>query len=719
MKRYSTIILLTLISFFGYAQEIITELENNPVISSRSREWERYKTAAIEAVVPLTLPFFDDFSARDVYPSGQNWQDRYVYVNTDYAINPPNIGVATLDAINDKGEIYPHANPGPGVFQADMLTSLPVRLDSVFKPVARALTPADSVYLSFYYQPQGRGNAPEHGDLLMLQFGFFTGDSVFVEVDSIEYMVDQTYNPGDSILLPCGLPEDSSWVSVNPYLIMHGSVFQLIPGDVITLPCDSVFEPEIRWKLEWFANGTELDTNFYTEAKPLTYFRHVMIPITDQVYFRPDFFFRFTNFVSLADNSLPSWQSNADHWNIDYVYLNMNRNRKDTTYKALSFVDRAPSMIRKYESMPYRQYMNDPTNAMKDSIDMVITNLDTLIHNTSYKYILQDQQGTVLDSCLRGNWDIEPVYESGYLDYINFAKPPVCFGFFPVDFTKDSSVFTIKHYLTTGTSGEGDLNDTLVAEQVFSNFFAYDDGTAEAGYGLTPSGAQLAYFFQLNEPDTLRAIKIHFNETRTGANLQPFYLAVWKDDNGQPGELLYYQEVEKPEMTKTINGFHTYILDTILPIASSYYIGWIQTTDDNLNVGLDRHNQAQQFMFFNVTGEWFQSIQNGALLIRPVVGKPLSDDQEIPPVTKRTEIDIYPNPVKSGEITIGLPTDISDPDISRMVVMELYNIMGQVVYSGPYIEQLDISDFKDGLYILILRGNSPNQHYMGKLMIIR
>jgi hypothetical protein len=107
------------------------------------------------------------------------------------------------------------------------------------------------------------------------------------------------------------------------------------------------------------------------------------------------------------------------------------------------------------------------------------------------------------------------------------------------------------------------------------------------------------------------------------------------------------------------------------------------------------------------------------LLIRPVVGKPLSGDQEIPPVTKRTEIDIYPNPVKSGEITIGLPTDISDPDISRMVVMELYNIMGQVVYSGPYIEQLDISDFKDGLYILILRGNSPNQHYMGKLMIIR
>jgi hypothetical protein len=720
MKKYFAIFSLLLFSALGFSQEIITELGTNPAIKTRKDLPELLKAGLLEPVLPVTLPFFDDFSSREIYPVSLRWQDQFAYINTDYAINPPNIGVATLDAINEKGEIYAGANPGPGVFLADKLTSRPIRLDSVFTPVAKPLTPADSVYLSFFYQPQGRGNAPEQNDLLVLEFGFYTGDSLFLSMDSIDYVVEQIYNPGDSLLLPCLLPEDSVWVSVNPYLQMHGSSFQLLPGDVITLPCDSIFEAEIAWKIEWFSTGTELDTNFYVEGDPLTYFRRVMVPIKNEVFFRSDFLFRFKNFVSLADNSLPSWQSNADHWNIDFVYLNFNRTWKDTTYKALSFVDRVPSMIRKYESMPYNQYTSDPTNIMKDSIDIVITNMDTLEHNTSYRYVLYDQTGNALDSCMRGNWDIPPVYETGYLDYINFNKPPVCFGFFPVDFYKDSALFIIKHFLTTGTSGTGDLNDTLVAEQFFSNYFAYDDGSAEAGYGLTPSGSQLAYLFNLNEPDTLRAIQMYFNETRTSSNNQPFYMAVWKDNNGKPGELIYSQQVKSPEFTKELNKFYTYELDTALPVTSLFYIGWIQTTDDNLNIGFDRHNQAQEYMYYNVTGEWIQSIQKGSLMMRPVVGKSLKDEEpDNPPSENSPEIEIHPNPVKSGAITILLPLELSDPDLSAQISMDIFNLMGQKVFSGPYTDTLDITNLRDGLYILTVRGNTPNQFYTGKLMIIR
>ncbi len=443
-----------------------------------------------------------------------------------------------------------------------------------------------------------------------------------------------------------------------------------------------------------------------------------MIPVADEKWLRSDFRFRFRNYVSLADNSLPSWQSNADHWNIDLVYLNINRTVHDTTFKILSFVDRPPSMIRQYESMPYHQYMSDPTNMMKDSIEMVITNLDTLIHNTAYRYVLYDQNLTPLDSCLRGNWDISPVYESGYLDYINFTRPPVCFGFFPVDFTKDSALFNIAHYLTTGSGSYEGLNDTLRSTQAFRNYFAYDDGTAEAGYGLTPEGSQLAYRFTLKEPDTLRAIQMYMNETRTGANMDAFYLGVWKDDNGIPGVLEYSQQVKEPVYTKGINQFHTYILDTAIAIASTFYIGWIQTTDDNLNIGFDRHNQSCQFLFYNTSGEWIQSIQNGSVMMRPVVGKSLITPEPAPEAGNPKILEVYPNPVRSGEIYFRLPEEMNDLAASDHVTLQVMNLTGQMVFEGSYTKELNIDAFTEGLYFVIVRGPNPAQYYTGKLMII-
>lgn len=720
MRRILIILCLWIAGASAFGQEVIMELRTNPVLlrGKPAMDASLLKSAKSGTDLPISLPFLDDFSSRDIYPSYDRWQDQYVFINTDYPVNPPNLGVATLDAINDKGEIYPNAVPGPAVFQADVLTSRLIRLDSVFSPVARKITPADSVYLSFYYQPQGRGNAPEPSDMLILDFGIYTGDSVFVRVDSILYTINNNYYAGDSLLLPCGLPDDSVWVSVNPYLILHGGQYSLIPGDQITLPCDSVFEPEVDWDIIWGATGQKLDTNFFSENDPLSYFRRVMIPVADEKWLRSDFRFRFRNYVSLADNSLPSWQSNADHWNIDLVYLNINRTVHDTTFKILSFVDRPPSMIRQYESMPYHQYMSDPTNMMKDSIEMVITNLDTLIHNTAYRYVLYDQNLTPLDSCLRGNWDISPVYESGYLDYINFTRPPVCFGFFPVDFTKDSALFNIAHYLTTGSGSYEGLNDTLRSTQAFRNYFAYDDGTAEAGYGLTPEGSQLAYRFTLKEPDTLRAIQMYMNETRTGANMDAFYLGVWKDDNGIPGVLEYSQQVKEPVYTKGINQFHTYILDTAIAIASTFYIGWIQTTDDNLNIGFDRHNQSCQFLFYNTSGEWIQSIQNGSVMMRPVVGKSLITPEPAPEAGNPKILEVYPNPVRSGEIYFRLPEEMNDLAASDHVTLQVMNLTGQMVFEGSYTKELNIDAFTEGLYFVIVRGPNPAQYYTGKLMII-
>ena len=43
-------------------------------------------------------------------------------------------------------------------------------------------------------------------------------------------------------------------------------------------------------------------------------------------------------------------------------------------------------------------------------------------------------------------------------------------------------------------SGNRDiLVDSTIYHQGFYNYYAYDDGTPEMGYGLEPAGAQLGY----------------------------------------------------------------------------------------------------------------------------------------------------------------------------------------------------------------------------------
>ena len=117
-----------------------------------------------------TLPFWDDFSQPLVDTSGfatpdtSNWiKNTGVLINTGLGIDPPTLGVASFDGAALKGE--PHANDSSSIGLSDELTACPINLAMV--PEAER----SSVYFSFFWQPQGRGDFPESpGDSLRLQF---------------------------------------------------------------------------------------------------------------------------------------------------------------------------------------------------------------------------------------------------------------------------------------------------------------------------------------------------------------------------------------------------------------------------------------------------------------------------------------------------------------------------------------------------------------------
>lgn len=697
MKLSSIIIVIfLLIALPLRSQEVLTGLSENPVIKHYLKQNPDLKSSIIEQPEPILLPFIETFKKTSVFPDQEKWMDRQVFINNDFALFPPTWNVATFDAIDQFGNLYPDANPI--LFRADALTSRPIRLDSVFSPQPKALSPADSVYLSFYFQPQGRANDPQPRDSLVLEFGHYTGKYLFSRIDSITvlagiYGVDTIY-PGDMLFSPC-----------NPllYIIARDTLY---PNDPITLPCDSVFVPETRWYRVWSFPGMTLDT--FLKKNNNQYFKQIFIPITDTIFFRKDFQFRFFNYASISNENLQSWQSNCDQWNIDLIVLDRGRSRLDSTHKILTFVGNAPSFLKNYQSMPFYQYSNDPTGVIKSQIEMFISNLDKGNQTATYFYEVRNDLGQFTFGYNGGSADLRPFNEAGYASNPSFATPQVP-TFFPPFGNRDSIYFDITHYL------QGDpllgLADTLRFRQKFFNYYAYDDGTAEFGYGLTPAGAMLAYRFTLSRRDTLRAVQMYFNKTLTGANDRYFHLAVWNDLNGKPGNIIYLKENQRPKFSDLPYQYQTYYLDRPVPVQGSFYIGWIQQTSNNLNLGFDAANDASDYIFYNVTGNWVKTSFKGALMMRPVLGKPLTHHPS-QPNTPYKKFVIYPNPTPDGQFSLRIVSENSSPDhqsflipeeeFARHVLLEIFTLTGQKVFESHLKEHLDLNQLQKGIYLMTI-----------------
>lgn len=106
----------------------------------------------------LTLPFWEDFSAGVL--DSLKWESRGVGVSNSMAVDPPSIGSAYLDGVDQGGNPYAGSLLANG--EGDQLQSLVFDLSS--------LTAADSVYLSFFWQAGGKGEMPDENDKLELSF---------------------------------------------------------------------------------------------------------------------------------------------------------------------------------------------------------------------------------------------------------------------------------------------------------------------------------------------------------------------------------------------------------------------------------------------------------------------------------------------------------------------------------------------------------------------
>ncbi len=154
-------------SFEGVkAQLVLSPLKN---ISTRLAPSSNKGNNLQARGVPLNLPFFEDFSTYTGNPDTTLWvKQGGVFVNQAFSLAPISFGVATFDGIDASGSPYDFSNVvNTAIGSTDTLTSCPIDLSG--------FSPADSLYLSFFWQMEGIGERPDIEDSLRLQLRDDTG----------------------------------------------------------------------------------------------------------------------------------------------------------------------------------------------------------------------------------------------------------------------------------------------------------------------------------------------------------------------------------------------------------------------------------------------------------------------------------------------------------------------------------------------------------------
>lgn len=586
----------------------------------------------------LALPFWDDFSFTEINDTtgrGIAFPIDSLWENSRSVSINAGVGLQppTLNVATFDGI---NATGKPYSTQVlingfrDTLTSQPIRLNEV-APAQR-----QTVYLSFFFQYQGNGEPPDLTDYMQLEFK----------------------------------NDQGSWV------------------EVMTIETNSSRDP--------------------------TVFYDTILQVEGDQYFHDSFQFRFKNYGRLSGA--------FDTWNIDYIYLNKGRNILD-----LSFPDRAIStplgnLFGRYRAVPYAHFQLDkaltqPTFEIQNLKDLPVS---VNFRTAATYYHISGEDTSLYETVIANQTPINIInnvllakeHKLIRLDTLPDVNDP---NQFPEDV--DQSIIRLQVTLQTNDNvpqntlppiepdSTGDYtrnyipidfrrNDTTYAYYYLSDFYAYDDGSAEYAAGLTQTGNRAAVKFEmLASGGILDGIQLFIPHTGTDEPITTdFY--VYSDANGIPGPALFTLSSRILQAEK----FNSYQLlaTPALPLPRIFYIGWRAPATTTLQIGLDLNTDSGDQIYTNVNGSWIQNTElRGSLMIRPIVreGTPTGIDKE------ETITQIYPNP-NSGTFYMH----------GEVEILEIYNLSGNTipfsVIQTPTNTQVTLINPVTNLYLVRARVGS-------------
>lgn len=571
---------------------------------------------------PNVLPFWEDFSNNSLFPDTALWltdtafttQQRPPTITLSKGIAAPSKGVATFDGANFRGYMYDDNDLASGI--NDSLTSHSFDFSG--------LGVGDSLYLSFFLEPQGRGEGPE-----------FT-DTFYVSFDTLS-----------------------------------------------SLDTSGGF-----WETVWKIDGDSLPSGSFTR---------VMIPLDQERFFTDQFRLRF--------HSVGSLNGALDQWHLDYIYLNSNRSAGDTLFNDVSVVNIPASPFAPFTAVPYSQYQ-----ISNDYMSPFTIEASTV--NSSASGTLR---ASVVDSSGKNLFSGTTMVSNNTLSLGVYGNDFLLVGPFSDQVVSDTAFayLEVDAWVDPAGSDINSRNDSITKVFPLAKEFAYDDGVADIGYGITANRA-FCQEYPLKAPDSLVAVWVSFTPTlffnpvtnqAESMDNKSFTLFVW--DELVPDSFIVQQVAgAKVSYGNLPNTFIRYPISNPVTVDTVVWVGIGQIDNRPLGVGFDKNaNNNSKIYFETSAGQFAQTSQTGTLMIRPEFANPNS-------VVGRTkqktftdiEMQLYPNPIR-GE---GFQLAFRDR-LLKQAQVRIMDLQGRIL--STYTEDYPGSDMtvnasrlSNGMYLLRLQG---------------
>jgi|SRR5690554_3010734 len=728
--KYFYLFFLPFFTVSTYAQDGVSRLTGNPDLYGKSRVLTKALSNSFDSTFhyktdTLTLPFFDDFSRNNFQQYNSEIGDANVTESLFHRMLDENTTVplapnTSLTSTKTYRSIY---DPNAGTTSRIYFDSTRFLFDDLTVYPPNHIQDYGFPPYVLYDTLDGMGN-PQ--DTVWINNPEFVQDSARIFISTITaseklWLNDQAYHNYRFAYKPWSLGVVTfDGLDEYGYPYNFGSAINATADTLLAKPLDlsantpgdSIYFSFLYQKegfgdvpeadkdslfLEFYSPTTEMWKRVWrTEGGTTTDFKVAHIPIVNTNYLQKGFQFRFINFGSLAGA--------LDHFHIDYVELRALSGYQDTLFKDFAIVYPISTLLKDYISVPWKHYRNHPSGKMSDEVNVTVRNGSELTEN--------NQNGTVNiyhKEVLQGNFTLNASALSG--GNINYSPRTTYTSIH--DF---SSGYAYDHTLTNDTLAYFDyegiaeaqfpnipINDSTFGRQVFENYYAYDDGTAEKAYGVTGVQGLLAYQFKAYQADSLVGIQIHFVPSVVDVSNNLFLLTVWGDNNGRPGAVLYEDEFfypRQPIYTNRRNKFKTYFFkDTMrVGVNETFYIGMRQIDEDRLNIGFDANHDNSDKIFWSVDGggNWYNASFPGSVMMRPLITSKMDYQLGVKQhIAESVDYDftIYPNPSNSI-----VNFEVTNPNANTE--FEIRDLNGRVVKYIFDQTQTDVSDLQSGIYLV-------------------
>jgi hypothetical protein len=731
MKIFIILLFLSSLNFVYSQVEGLNPLTKNPHVKGNNIEKRTKNTTTFDSTFiyiydTLNLPFFDEFSTNKIQKYSKNYTDNDVYFDKKYKIlksdnitpyskddkfssNPTYRKTYSIDGLTHTdiplptiqiniGEFnkypvqYINSNVYPAYNIIDSLGVLNDKPDTIdlvlnqidiiqdsavqfFKPIidANSLWIDNKAYHNFHF-----GYLPWSLGVMTFDGLDENGKAYELGTNSADYADYLTSKP---LNLSTYTLSDSLYLS---FLYQCGGYGEE-PDSTDSLILEFYNKSLDRWEWIWSVKG---NSNFKD-------FKVGHILIKDLKYYQKGFKFRFKNFGQKSGG--------FDHFNLDYVHLRNLSGYRDTLFKDFSWIYPPSSILKDYTSVPWDHYKDVNVNKMSEQSEISIRNGSNIQENNSlpgkleiyYNNILEGSFQILGNSLSNGSLNYEPrtIYTSLH-DFSNGTK------FNPTK-NGNKQFFRIKGSIEAQFPNY-DQNDTVNSLQYFGNYYSYDDGTAEAAYGIIGKQSNLAVQFTPYESDSLIGIQTCFVESATDVSKKLFLLNIWNDNNGEPGELIYEDDLYSPRTPmyeSENNSFHNYYFhnNKKIKVEGPFYIGWRQFDSERLNIGFDKNiiNNTKNFYSLDKGVSWSNSEVKGSIMIRPIFSTSMDVELGINEAPNSIiDYKIYPNPTKSFLSIIG--------DFNYL---ELHSLDGKLLFKSIE-KEINLEEYTNGVYLLKIFGES-------------